>query len=257
MVILDIERPGSCSDCPMCHPKGKNEPWDFCCFALMEDVDVEGFDKKRLDNCPIRSHVGMWIINRSVQNRYQCSECGMFSGLDESDVKEGFELGNFCSNCGADMREAQNIVRALTWMDAGQIKELDEKSGNDLSQWFLGIDDYSENYAYGIFEGRKLIGYCSLGYADDCGSLIEGHPLHTHNSLLLSDVYVLKEYRGNGYAMKLCRQAIKQKVQAEPDSDAVFLTLLYDGLSRLYRKLGFEWCDGSKEYAMVKPLSVE
>lgn len=109
MVVLDIERPDSCSDCPMCHPKGRDEPWDFCCFALMEDVDVRRFGTKRLDNCPIRLHIGRWIVNGNVHDRYQCSECGMFSGLDRSDVEAGFALSNFCSNCGADMRETKEL----------------------------------------------------------------------------------------------------------------------------------------------------
>lgn len=53
MVQIDIEMPKSCADCPMCHPKGKNEPWNFCCYGLMQDVNVDIFDSKRLDNCPL------------------------------------------------------------------------------------------------------------------------------------------------------------------------------------------------------------
>ena len=53
MIKIDIDMPESCADCPICHPKGKCNPWEFACFATMEDVDVRDFDTKRFPSCPI------------------------------------------------------------------------------------------------------------------------------------------------------------------------------------------------------------
>ena len=54
---------------------------------------------------------GEWIVNKNHENRIQCSECGCFSGLDENDIAEGYELNNYCSNCGADMRNSVDAYR--------------------------------------------------------------------------------------------------------------------------------------------------
>ena len=53
VVIKNIEMPKTCSDCPMCHPKGKLEPWNYACFATMSDVDIEIFDHARNPDCPL------------------------------------------------------------------------------------------------------------------------------------------------------------------------------------------------------------
>ena len=49
---MDI--PKSCSECPMCHPKGKDEPWNFACFQGMMDINIDEWDEKRHPNCPIK-----------------------------------------------------------------------------------------------------------------------------------------------------------------------------------------------------------
>ena len=48
--------------------------------------------------------MGEWIVNKRLGGRFQCSECAMFSGLTEEDVKEGYPLAKYCSNCGAKMK---------------------------------------------------------------------------------------------------------------------------------------------------------
>jgi len=40
IAIKNMSMPKSCSDCPMCRPKGKDEPWNFCCFATMTDMEL-------------------------------------------------------------------------------------------------------------------------------------------------------------------------------------------------------------------------
>lgn len=145
------------------------------------------------------------------------------------------------------------VTRVLTYKDAEQIRLLDERSGDDVSQWFIDEDDYDEDYAYGLFtDNGQLVGYCTLGDADDCASMIENHPLHDDYSLLLSDVYVKPDYRRQNLGLYMVSSAIKQKL-AKNSQISIFLTLLYDELGRFYEKLGFEWCDETYEYAMVKP----
>ena len=84
------------------------------CRMYLEDLDSNhSCNEYRLlmdliDNAPA---TGEWIVNKNLNNRIQCSKCGMFSGLDESDIAEGYELNKYCANCGADMRESANAYR--------------------------------------------------------------------------------------------------------------------------------------------------
>lgn len=57
MIVKNFNVPKSCSDCPICHPKGKDEPWNFCCFVEMKDVDVNEFDATRPYWCPLEDEV--------------------------------------------------------------------------------------------------------------------------------------------------------------------------------------------------------
>lgn len=134
------------------------------------------------------------------------------------------------------------IIRSLNEKDREQVEILDELSGNYLSQWLDG-----EGYAWGIFIGKELIGYCSIGYADDVCSVIENYEGYTCDSLLLSDVYIKKEYRRQGYALKLIDKAIRERTKLE--KELVFLTLLYDNLSYLYKQVKFK---SINNYIMVR-----
>ena len=55
VIITNMNMPRSCADCPMCHPKGKDEPWNYCCFATMDDINIEEWDKERYITCPLKS----------------------------------------------------------------------------------------------------------------------------------------------------------------------------------------------------------
>lgn len=132
-------------------------------------------------------------------------------------------------------------VRKLNEDDAKQTEFLDELSGNNVCEWLE-----CEDSGYGIFDNNKLIGYCTLNYADDCGDVIENHPDWTNDSRLLSNVYVLKEYRNQGIG-KLLINTVLQKA----DNNAIFLTVLYPELCEYYKKFGFTEIDEEK-YAMVK-----
>ena len=142
-------------------------------------------------------------------------------------------------------------VRELRLSDLLQVNAMDELSGNDVSQW---VAEETEDYAYGLFDGKKLVGYCTIGGADDVPNCISSHPAYNYNSLLLSDVYVMPECRKKGLGTLIVSSAIRLKAKAERDAKSLFIALLYDGLSNFYSRFGFEWVDGKQEYAMVKIL---
>ena len=142
------------------------------------------------------------------------------------------------------------LVRALTFSDKELIERMDKLSGNDVSQWFNNADDYAEDYAYGIFRDDKMIGYCTIGGADDCGKMIENHALYSYDSLMLSDVYVKPSYRGLGVGTQLVASVIVNKLYTDGIDTIVYLTVLYDRLGEFYKKIGFKWCTDAEEYAM-------
>ncbi|MCR5776060.1 MAG: GNAT family N-acetyltransferase [Lachnospiraceae bacterium] len=117
----------------------------------------------------------------------------------------------------------------------------------------------TSDFAYGAFKGNELIGYCSIGYADgfeDVPAIVE-HKLYNNGenvTLILSDVYIKKSERNNGYASKLVSDAISMKLENDPDVRGIFALLLDDNLMEFYEKLGFEWADDSEEYCIVKPV---
>lgn len=128
-------------------------------------------------------------------------------------------------------KEEKNlIVRQLTEKDEKQVEYLDIASGNYVGQW---LED--EGYSWGIFENDILVGYCTMGAADDCCRAITDYPGWTFDSLLLGDVYVNPLCRHHGYATRMIEEVIKQK----SGNELVFLTLMHDGLIEFYKKFGF------------------
>lgn len=133
-------------------------------------------------------------------------------------------------------------IRSLTEDDVKEVSFLDDLSDNGVASM---VD--CEDYAWGIFVDKELIGYCTIGGAD-VGDY-EKEDEWTYDSLLLSDVFICPEYRGNGYAKLLINEALKQ---ANPDNEPVFLKVLDDRLASLYESLGFKYLhDGT----MVKTVS--
>ena len=57
MIVIDMDMPESCCECPMCHPKGKDEPWNYACFQGMMDINLDEWDEKRHPNCPIKCDI--------------------------------------------------------------------------------------------------------------------------------------------------------------------------------------------------------
>lgn len=126
-------------------------------------------------------------------------------------------------------------IRSLNEDDIEQIKTMDELSGNDVANM---VD--CEEYAWGLFEREKLVAYCTIGGTDDPDMGYDEYSEWTDESMLLSDVFVREECRGQGYALKMLNKVLKE---ANPENEPVFLTLIDDKLSYLYEKLGFRLID--------------
>ena len=52
-----MDMPKSCCECPICHPKGKDEPWNYACFQTMADINIDEWDKQRHPDCPIKCDI--------------------------------------------------------------------------------------------------------------------------------------------------------------------------------------------------------
>lgn len=126
------------------------------------------------------------------------------------------------------------LVRRLNEYDEDIVCEMDAKSGYNVVEW---LD--SEDLAWGAFLANHLIGYCTIGYADDMPDAIAHHPAHTSDSLVLSNVFVIPRFRNHGYGLQLIKGAIRKRWEADEEENTVYLEVLYDGLKRFYEKAGF------------------
>lgn len=137
-------------------------------------------------------------------------------------------------------------IRTLNESDEQYVEYIDSLADFSVAQ---SLD--CEGYAWGIFENNRLIGYCTIGGADDFYHF-EVYPGWNPNCLLLSDVFILPEYRRKGLASKLVSEAIN--MHEESKDNHIFLELLDSDLENLYSKLGFKTfiSDSAGAVAMVK-----
>ena len=114
-----------------------------------------------------------------------------------------------------------------------QIIELDEISDQNV---YDSITDTIDGlaFAYGLFYGDCLIGYCSLNYADDCD--FEDIPEWTDNSRYLTNVFIKEEYRNNGYGLQLIEKCL---AELNTPKETVFLSLLNETDQTFFEKVGF------------------
>jgi len=147
-------------------------------------------------------------------------------------VHSVFELSEFEPS---DLTKAGVVlsVRPLKEQDGSAAQKMDSQSGYNISPMLDG----NEDYAWGVFKGEMLVGYCTIGYAEDTYEGVVLHPAYTNESLLLSDVYVSPEHREEGCASYLVSQAIKRRT--ENDKELVLLTVLDEKLASFYKRLGF------------------
>lgn len=113
-----------------------------------------------------------------------------------------------------------------------EVSSLDKMSGNNVSQY---LED-NEDFAWGAFVRDKLVGYCTIGFAD-CEPAVKDVPGYCADSLLLSDVFVDPRYRNLGCGSFLVDHAIR--LRTKKDHQLVFLGLLDNTVSDFYKKIGF------------------
>lgn len=130
-------------------------------------------------------------------------------------------------------------TRALTCSDSEIVSQLDEQSGNYVGEW---LDD--KDYAYGIFLNDLLVGYCTIGGADCQQGVIEEHKNYNQYAYLLSDVFVLPEYRKYGLGSELIKEAIRLKRFVE-GYNVIYIVIMEEKLFHFYNLIGFRWCKGN------------
>lgn len=133
------------------------------------------------------------------------------------------------------------IVKPLNIKDIDEIRKMDNLSGFNVAQWAEDMDE-NNNYSWGIYNNDILMGYCTIGYADDVYYIIEQHPLYSCDDYLLSDVYMKPEYRHKNFGLKLITETIQQRFALE-SKQPVFLEVMYDDLKNFYAKAGFTTID--------------
>lgn len=131
-------------------------------------------------------------------------------------------------------------VRGLTEQDITTAKQLDSMSGFGLAPWVADTGPDDDPFGWGLFVNDLLIGYCSIGYADDVGEKITSHPLYTSNSLLVSDVFIRPAYRRFGLGRRMIKSAIEKRWELDGSKEPVFLVCVQENVKNVYRKAGFE-----------------
>lgn len=139
-------------------------------------------------------------------------------------------------------------VRPLAENDRSMVEKLDESSENYVAFW---LED-NDNYAWGLFLNEELIGYCTIGGADDVPMIIADYPGYCTDSLLLGDVYIVPKMRKKGYGLYMVQSVLETRVKDRKEH--VFLTVLDDHLGHFYEKAGFKML---REGNMVRPNLAE
>ena len=132
------------------------------------------------------------------------------------------------------MKTIPVTFRALNSNDESEVEKLDNLSGSPIANVLYDNIDF----AWGLFLNSKLIGYCTTGYADGQCDAIENHALHTSDSILLSDVFILPSY--NCWKKDMIKRAIKARWSMDNAKNTVFLVALTDDLIDYYARLGFK-----------------
>lgn len=150
------------------------------------------------------------------------------------------------NNLGGNfMKQNENIllstatVKLLTMKELHSVRFMDVVSDFYVEQWL----EENTDYAWGIFKNDELIGYCTIGIADDMDAIVESHPEHTVDSLCISDVYIEKRYRHKGYGTQLITEVIQDRWKLDGCKNTVYLSVLHDELTSFYSKIGFKPLD--------------
>ena len=126
------------------------------------------------------------------------------------------------------MKTTIATVRPLEMKDTAQIREIDSEGEFEIFGFIEDIlKENKQDYAYGIFLNDFLIGYCTIGGADEIDNA-------ECSDELLGDVYIRENYRGQGYGKQLIKYVLSQ--HSEHD---IYADILHDELEHFYIPFGF------------------
>lgn len=134
-------------------------------------------------------------------------------------------------------------IRELTQDDYDTVVDIDNSSGFHLRQWISDYESPDDNngYAWGVEINGALIGYCTIGGADDVCETIENYKSYNHSyDLLLSDVFIYPNYRHKNYGTTMIKEAISMRLTIEPNCMNIFCEPMNFNLYTFYEKCNFE-----------------
>ena len=95
------------------------------------------------------------------------------------------------------------------------------------------------NNHIGVFEDGDMIGMCTIRQ----DKYLQGK--YNTTAVLLSDVYINKEKRGQGRGSKLVNRAVELAQEKYPNCD-IYLSIIELKIRPFYEKLGFEFIGSGK-----------
>lgn len=127
------------------------------------------------------------------------------------------------------------VIRALRYEDRYDIREIDRVGDFQILDFVNDIlldakeSNSEQDYCYGVFVENHLVGYCTIGGADEVD-------VANYDDYLLSDVFILNEYRHKGLAHKL----IDYIVSTRETGKTIYADIIDDSLESFYFSMGFE-----------------
>lgn len=133
-------------------------------------------------------------------------------------------------------------TRLFKTKDIYAVHYMDSLSGFNMASYI----DNDNDWAWGLFDNsNQLIGYCSIGYADDCNDAISKHPMHDNDSLLLDNVFILPKYRHTNNAIRMISDAITNRWHYDNFKAPVFLSYVSPTIIPTYELVGFKQIENS------------
>lgn len=157
-----------------------------------------------------------------------CSEdvADMLSKYIPADYQKVISMKFSGNSCPADIREANSLIDLFSIVSTGFDIEFEP--------WYL---DMSHRIRHGVTRAFQL---------DEKAALVVQHNIN--GEALLSQIAVVPNFRGNGYASKLIRAVCSVLSPSE------CYVICEPKLLSFYEKVGFEPCG---EYCIVSPLKTD
>lgn len=129
-------------------------------------------------------------------------------------------------------------MRLLTGSDTDLAEEFDKHTFFPISHLLKDLEPEEEGIVFGVISDKKLIAACSIGGADEEWEVLGVHSGYSPESYLLSDLFVLPEYRGKGIAKELVEYSIACTYE-QSGKHTVYVSLWEDKVGYFFKKLGF------------------